>query len=229
MHLILFDIDGTILSSNGQAGRCLLDAMREVFGTIAFPEGYTFAGKTDPLIVRDLMVAAGFDDDEIERRMPAVKDIYFERVCNGLLEREKMTVFSGVSELLDGFLDETSVHLGLVTGNWERSGRAKLDCVGFNHYFEFGGFGDDGADRRLLPAAAIGRARESIGSHLERQRSIIIGDTLHDIDCAHANGMRVIAVATGSTAAEDLERAGADLVVETLEQLDIAVVLDMCR
>ena len=88
-----------------------------------------------------------------------------------------------------------------------------------NRYFDFGGFGEDGPDRRRLPRAAVRRASDQTGRAYRSDEVLVIGDTVLDIDCAHANGMRVLAVATGTTDRETLHRAGADHVVETLEQV----------
>jgi phosphoglycolate phosphatase-like HAD superfamily hydrolase len=219
MTLALFDIDGTLLSSNGQAGRMLLEALEAVFGKIEFPLEYSFAGKTDPRICRDLMVASGFDEEQIDRGLGEVQDRYFRRVCNGALERERMTLFAGAVALVRELAATDTVDVGLVTGNWERSGRAKLACVGIEHYFGFGGFGDDGADRRRLPPAALARATARTGRQYRPEEVVVIGDTLHDIDCAHANGMRVLAVSTGSTPFDALQQAGADAVVEDLAEV----------
>ena len=107
--------------------------------------------------------------------------------------------------------------LGLLTGNFARGAAIKLGHFGLFERFAFGAFGDDHVDRRDLVPVALDAARRS-GVHVESPaRVVIIGDTPLDVECAHAHGARAVAVATGPFSPTDLERAGADLILETLE------------
>ena len=65
MKLVLFDIDGTILWTDGAGRRAIHQALREVFGGIG-PEHHWFDGKTDRQIVRELMRLDGHDDRRID-------------------------------------------------------------------------------------------------------------------------------------------------------------------
>ena len=96
-----------------------------------------------------------------------------------------------------------------------------------NHYFGFGGFGEDGPDRRQLPIAAVRRATDRTGRTYRSEEVLVIGDTVLDVDCAHANGMKVLAVATGTTDGRTLAESGADRVVETLEQVTVEDLWEM--
>ena len=59
-RLVLFDIDGTLLSAGGISARALEATLRETFGTVGDAASYDYSGKTDPQIVRELMRGAMF-------------------------------------------------------------------------------------------------------------------------------------------------------------------------
>lgn len=216
MRLILFDIDGTLLTCGPQVGPLFLSALEEVFGTRGATDGYSFAGKTDPQIVHDLMSAAGFAADEVTRSLPAVEHLYTSRL-EERLDRDRMRLLPGVTEVLARLGGEPHREIGLLTGNWERGARSKLARFDLNRHFPFGAFGNDGIDRSDLPPVALERAAAATGSVYRPEETLIVGDTVHDVACAKAHGMPVLAVATGTTAAAELMAAGADWVVEDLE------------
>ena len=198
MLLVLFDIDGTILSSDGAGRRAITTALDELFGGSG-PQHHRFDGKTDPQIVRELMRLEGHDDAHIDARMDALLERYVS-----YLERElaapdhRPTVFDGVRELLDALEARDDVVLGLLTGNLERGARVKLRAVGIDpDRFRVSAFGSDSEHRPELPAVAQRRARDQLGVELPGERVVVIGDTPADITCGRAIGARAIAVATG--------------------------------
>ena len=82
MKLVLFDIDGTILWSDGAGRRAMTAALTQVFGS-AGPTDYRYDGKTDPQIVRDLMRLEGHTEEAIDARMAPLIEHYLQG-----LERE---------------------------------------------------------------------------------------------------------------------------------------------
>ncbi|MEM7354445.1 MAG: HAD family hydrolase [Acidobacteriota bacterium] len=216
-HLILFDIDGTLLRCGRQVGTFFVEALVEVFGSYGELEGYTFGGKTDPRIVIDLVRATGRGDDEILPKLATMRRIYLENLERGL-KREGMRLLPGVRELLDKLSARDDVMVGLLTGNWRGGAEIKLGRFDLNRYFSIGAFGDDGVNRRDLVPVALERAFEVCGQSFEPHRTLIVGDTELDIDCAQSAGVRSLGVATGFTEAARLEEAGADWVFANLEQ-----------
>jgi phosphoglycolate phosphatase-like HAD superfamily hydrolase len=201
-RLILFDIDGTLLSAGRAARESILAALRAVLGWDGTADGNDFSGKTDPQILRELVeesVGAGRFQAELAR----VLDRYVEEL-RSRLRPEAVVPKPGVPELLERLAREPNVVLGLLTGNIERGARLKLDPPGFNRYFPFGAFGDDSADRYCLPAVAVARARERTGRDFAGESVVIIGDSVHDVGCGRPLGARTVAVATGPTSAERL-------------------------
>lgn len=219
--LLLFDIDGTLLSKAADAHRDALHAaLLEVHGIDAkvVRGPLAPAGRTDGEIARALLLQAGVSARQIDERAREVQiecsRVYAELCPPDLADK----VVTGVGELLDWLADRSDVSLSLVSGNYEAVARLKLARAGIGRYFPSGqgAFGSDSEDRVALPPLARRRAGR-LGLPHPRERTIVIGDTPRDIACAHADGVRVFAVATGPYGIEDLERA--DAVARSIAEL----------
>jgi phosphoglycolate phosphatase len=217
MKLILFDIDGTLVWTDGAGRRAIHYALTEVFGSTG-PADYRFDGKTDPQIVRDLMRIVGHDDEQIDARMQVVFDRYVERLRVELhAPGYRPRVMPGVFELLDALEVRPDVVLGLLTGNLIDGARAKLQSVGIDPVrFRVGAFGSDHADRPLLPDVARRRLRDELGLEIHGSDCVIIGDTPDDVTCGRAVGARAIGVATGRYGVDELREHGAAAVFADL-------------
>lgn len=215
MRLVLFDVDGTLLSCGPQVRPLFGAALEEVFGEVGALEGHDFAGKTDPRSVVELMTSFGREEAEVRARLPAVREAFARHLEAGL-RHEEMCLLPGVVELLESLTARDDLRVGLLTGNWETSGRIKLSRFGLNEFFGFGAFGDDAEERRDLVPVALERARRISGRHFAPEATLIVGDTPRDVDCGRAHGVPTLAVATGFTPAEDLSAAGADWVATDL-------------
>ena len=224
MKLVLFDIDGTILWSDGAGRRALHHALRETFGTIG-PEDYWFDGKTDPQIVRELMRLAGVDDAEIERKLPQAIERYVARLRIELDDpTHDAAMLPGIPELLDALDARDDVILGLLTGNVVPGARAKLARVGIDfERFAIGAFGSDHEVRPELPAIAQRRCRETLDLHLPGERIIVIGDTPADLTCGISIGARAVGVATGRYSVAELQEYRPHAVFADLSETDAVV------
>jgi phosphoglycolate phosphatase-like HAD superfamily hydrolase len=217
-RLILFDIDGTILLCGPQVRPALSDTLVEIFGTAGDVDTFDFAGQTDPRIVIGLLTRAGIPEEEVRARLSEVRAGYVKRL-DRMLNRDRMRLLPGVPEALEHLAGRDDVALGLVTGNWEPGARTKLSRFDLNRYFPFGAFGCDAVDRPDLPPVALERAERVLGRRFRPEEALIVGDTIHDVACAKAHGIPVLAVATGRTSAETLRAAGADRVVGDLTEV----------
>lgn len=201
--LLLWDIDGTLIASGGAGMRALQHALREVFGIDASLADIDFAGRTDRWIMRAVFQKFA---------LPATEENFsrfFEGYVAALpaeLVNPGARVLPGVRPLLSQAAAHGAVAQGLLTGNLRRGAQAKLAHHGLWEHFAFGAFGDDSEFRNDLGPHALRRATEHHGLTFERDRIWIIGDTPHDIACGRAIGVRTLAVATGGSTREELER-----------------------
>jgi phosphoglycolate phosphatase-like HAD superfamily hydrolase len=222
MKLVLFDIDGTLVNCGPQVRPVFRDALVEVFGTAGAIDAYDFTGRTDPGIVLDLVRGAGVPDAVVRERLPRMRELYTGRLERAL-DRAGMRLLPGVVEILDRLSGREDVVVALLTGNWEPGAKAKLSRFDLNGYFQFGAFGCDGIDRSDLPPVALDRAERMMGRRFRPEEVLIVGDSIHDVSCAHANGIPCLAVETGRTPGETLRAAGADWVIPDLRQAAGAV------
>jgi phosphoglycolate phosphatase len=132
-------------------------------------------------------------------------------------ESTKYEVLPGVEELLPRLADAGYL-LGLTTGGTEDAARIKLDRAGLNGYFSFGGYGSDSPDRPELTRRGVERAQAAHGAPLDPGRCAVVGDTPLDISAAHAANAVAVGVASGHFTVDDLQAAGADYVLASLEE-----------
>jgi phosphoglycolate phosphatase-like HAD superfamily hydrolase len=204
VKLVLFDVDGTLLTASGAGRRALDRALRDVYGTAGPIDAYDFRGGTDPQIVRDLLRLADIGEEAI-----AAGEAALYRRYEALLEAEVgdgrgVSLYPGVRELVETLVARADAVVGLLTGNIEAGARIKLRPTGLWPRFRLGAYGSDDADRTRLPRVAAGRAEALVGRAFGGPDTVIIGDTPRDIGCARAFGARAIAVATGWHSVEDL-------------------------
>ena len=220
-RLVLFDIDGTLLSSHGAGRRAMEAALIETFGTSGASE-YRYDGKTDRQIVRDLMRGADFPDAVIDACMPQVLDAYVTGLKRELtLPRTRVEALTGVIDLLDALIPRAHCIVGLLTGNLERGAQHKLTAAGIEFArFALGAYGSDHEVRAELPAIAQLRAREVLGLDVGGASMVIVGDTPSDIHCGRPIGARAIAVATGQYSVDALAEHTPSAVFSNLADTD---------
>jgi phosphoglycolate phosphatase len=220
-RLVLFDIDGTLLDAGGTAARAFRAALEEVFGTSGKRNGYSFAGKTDPQIARDLLGAAGIEAERIEAGLGRAWELYLERLRVECVPA-RVRLHAGVEPLVRRLDRAPEAALGLLTGNLRGGAETKLRAAGLEfERFVVGAYGSDHGDRRELPSIAIDRAERRLGRRFAGKEVVVIGDTPHDIACGEHLGVRTIAVATGTYSAAELAACEPDHLFDDLadEQL----------
>jgi phosphoglycolate phosphatase-like HAD superfamily hydrolase len=221
--LLLFDIDGTLLSgATGAHSRALDGAIREVHGvnTDDLRAKIGPAGRTDGEIARLILLDLGVSARRIDELADAVREAccrIYARICPPDLSDH---VVPGIADLLPWLAGRDGVTLGLLTGNFEPVARLKLSRAGIGRWFAAGkgAFGSDSEDRAALPAIARRRGRAGrVGTSVPRDQTIVIGDTPRDIACARADGVLCVAVTTGQYGPDEL--AGADAVARDASEL----------
>ena len=205
---ILFDIDGTLIDAAGAGRACLNVAFAEVFGvepSLLAATAVPFAGRTDPAIFRSIADALGVAPRDYLARVDAVREAYFAALrIRMAIPDPRRRVYPGVLALLESLRASDHAAIGLLTGNLERGARIKLEAFDLNRFFPAGGFSTDDGDRRAIARIAAARVAEHHGAEIPPERTVVIGDTALDVDCARANGFRSIAVATGGASPEEI-------------------------
>jgi len=221
--LALWDIDGTLLKSEHAGIHAMLEALHDLHPGRSFSfDGVEVSGRLDPLIYQELAARHGIPGDDDSHATFRAR--YTERLRARLAARNTVRVLAGVVDLVSALHDHADWEQGLLTGNYEPTGVLKVIHAGLDpDHFRINAFADHGTTRRHLPPVAIKRFHQVTGSAVPPERVVIIGDTPLDVDCAHHNGCRCLAVATGIHPADELRAAGADLVVDDLS--DVAGIL----
>ena len=197
MKLVLFDIDGTLITSRGAGRRAMRTALERVFGAAGGIDQYDLGGRTDTRIVHDVMGALGWEPARVKDRLDDFFEAYLAGLTSEIGDGCHVVTLPGVSLVVDRLAQSADVVLGLVTGNIEEGARIKLLPTGLWPHFRIGAYGSDHMDRRRLPSLAARRAHALVGHTFAPTDVVVIGDTPHDIDCARAFGAVVIAVSTG--------------------------------
>jgi phosphoglycolate phosphatase len=230
--LLLFDIDGTLVQrASREHAAALMQAMHNVHGVTTNTIGHhgSAAGRTDGEIARLILLDAGVSADRIDERAADVQEEccrLYATMCPADLSQ---AVVDGMAETLEWLAGVKHVRLALVTGNFEPVARMKLRAAGIGHWFAHGqgGFGSDSEDRSMLPPIARRRAGRTaeLDSSWPREHTLVIGDTPRDIACAHADGVRCLAVTSGPYTRDEL--AQADVVARSSAELraQLAVLL----
>lgn len=217
--LVLFDIDGTLVT------RCLIHetsfsiAIKKVFGIDVNITEIPAAGRTDKWIVIELLKRKGL---QIERILPKIKKVYKE-MSNYFQEKikndESFERISNVEILLNNLKIRGHV-LGLLTGNVERIAKLKLKKVGLLKYFEDGGFGDISEKRSDLVEIAMKNIEHKLKIKFDKKDVFIIGDTPLDIECGKFSGVKTIAVSTGPFSLDELKKYNPNYLFEDFSNTD---------
>jgi phosphoglycolate phosphatase-like HAD superfamily hydrolase len=211
---ILFDIDGTLISTGGAGTRSWRGAFEKLYGIPADIGKFSEAGMTDPTVGRvtfEKVIGREPTDQEMARLMAA----YLERLPHEVETSEGYHVLDGVKELLPR-LSEQGFLLGITTGGLAAAAHIKLSRAGLNRFFSFGGYGSDAEDRTELTRRAIERGAAIFGRPLDPRHVMVVGDTPLDIEAAHGAGAIAVGVASGHYSVDQRQKARADYVVASL-------------
>ncbi len=219
MKLLLFDVDLTLINSGGAGRRAMSRAFTELFGNTNGLHKVSFAGRTDPAILREALEHHGDEWSEVIQE--AFKRRYLEYLVHEIARNhEDKHVEPGVEPLLDTLNQRSDITLALLTGNWRAGARTKLEHFSLWHYFEFGAFADDAWIRNELPAVAASRFEENSGHGIAPENVYVIGDTPRDVACAQPFGARSVAVATGLYSYSQLKAANPDFLYHDLSNMN---------
>jgi phosphoglycolate phosphatase-like HAD superfamily hydrolase len=219
MKLLLFDIDGTLMVTRGTGRNAMEISVRDVIGRPVSTRGVDFSGRTDPQILRDILLQNGLTEEEADGALDAILKRFVE-VFEATFEPALARVMPGVHRLLDRLAERDDVQLALLTGNLEATAYMKVDGIGLQGYFPFGAFGSDHPDRYQLPPFALRRAESHTARRYEGKDVVIIGDTKHDILCGRSLNVFSVAVTTGHHDRATLAVHEPDLLLDDLSDAE---------
>ncbi len=213
---LLFDIDGTLIITDGAGTISWSFAFKELYQLDVDIEKYSDTGMTDPEVGRRSFTA-------VIGRPPTTEEFskLLERRMHYLVQTVNEStgyhVLPGVQTLLPSLIEHGFI-LGLVTGNLEAAAHVKLHRSNLNQYFSFGGYGSDSPERSVLTKIAMARGETVYGEKISPDAFLAIGDTPNDIIAAHQAGIQCVGVASHKYTASDLKDANADFVLNSLEE-----------
>ncbi len=213
MHILFFDIDGTLIRCGGAGKAAMEAALAEAFDIQEIHDTVAYSGRTDRAIGRDLLIEHGLEPSEAHRRR--LTEAYLRHLPRTLAEKTGM-ILPGVAALLQALGQREDVSLGLLTGNIQAGARSKLSHFGLWEHFRFGGFGEIHEERNRVAHDALSAAEAYLCQAVDPARVWVIGDTPLDVACARAIGAKVVAVTTGWHTRAELVSSGPDLVLESL-------------
>jgi phosphoglycolate phosphatase-like HAD superfamily hydrolase len=216
MRVLLFDIDGTLVHTGGAGGAALFQAFREEFAA-ADRGQVALSGRTDRSICKDLLGLHGLEDSA--ENWQRLREAYLQRLPE-YLPRYPGRVLPGVARLLGDLAGQADAALGLLTGNLQEGARIKLAHFELDHYFAFGGYGDEHHDRNDVARTALQAAGRYLDGRAGTPSVWVVGDTPLDVACGRAIGARVLAVATGSHSRRELELTHPDSLLDDLSNTE---------
>ena len=221
-RLVLWDVDGTLITTGVVGRRALERGAADAAGLDAVP-GISMGGKTDPQIVAEILAAAGVPGETIPQLVPKALASAEHHLAQwrGWMTREGR-VHPGVREVLERLRATGGVRQTLLTGNVETNAFVKVDTFGLAGFFDFavGAYGSDDIDRERLVPVALGRAERIRGERYADGEVWIVGDTGNDLRCARAGGARCLLVETGREGVGPLGGLTPDAIFPDLSDTD---------
>lgn len=214
--LILFDIDGTLLHTNGVSKRIFCRGLSEIYGHSITWGDYAYRGQPDRQVALDLLVREGIELSAAQAGLEAAFD-QIGRLWRTHPVGQDITVYAGVREVVGAVDKNAKFSIGQLTANVRPAALGKLHAAAFDPaVFPTGGYGDDATDRRDLLPRALQRCCTHYRRDFTFEKTVVIGDSPADIACARFSGAHVVAVATGYTGRDNLAAHQPDLLIDDM-------------
>lgn len=211
-HLILWDIDGTLMHCGADGTKALNQTFYELYGLEDAFSRVGIGSAMDSVILERIMENFNLDKNDLSK----VKKVYVEILHNILKQNENKRILPGVKDLLEHIKSSRNCFNALLTSNLRSGAETKLESVGLNRYFHVGGFGDDIGEKWDAAKKGIAEAEEHYRVNFQKENIYLIGDSAYDIECAKKIGIVSIGVATGWMDYEVLKSHGPDYLYRDL-------------
>lgn len=199
---VIFDVDGTLISSGGAGGRSWGHASERLYGREADITEFTDTGMTDPEVAVEVFKYV-HDREPSEEELAALIAAYLWFIPDLVAASEGYEVLPGARETLER-LNEQGMPVGIVTGAVEAACHVKLGRGGLNGLLAFGAFGSDASSRPEILRIAVRRAGEHVGRELAPEECLVVGDTPKDVTAAQEVGCPSLAVASHKYGRDEL-------------------------
>lgn len=226
--LVLWDIDRTLLYVGDIDRQVYRETFAEVIGRPAERLPARGTGVTMPLAIRSLLLDNDVPEADVPSLLPHMVELLPHRLAAHAGDlREQGVLLPGAVAALKAVQAQPGYVSTVVTGNLKPNALLKLEAFHLDGFLdtEIGGYSSDNDHRPALVAVAQERAQAKHGTTaFSRSNTVIIGDSLEDVRTGLEGGAPVIGIASGKTTADELSTAGADVVLDSLE--DVPRLLD---
>jgi phosphoglycolate phosphatase len=215
--LVLWDIDHTLIENHGVNKEIYARAFELLTGWRAEHPART-EGRTEPEIMHNMLLAHGIESTPaLVARMP--KALESATLSKSAELQKRGRELPGARAALTAFQSSPEIIQSVLSGNIMPNAITKLSAFELDGFMDFavGGYGSDGEVRANLVGVAQERASVKYGVKFDEANTVLIGDTLRDVQAGRNGGAHVIAVATGSDSMEALRVEGADIVLSDLK------------
>ncbi|MBR0598992.1 HAD family hydrolase [Sinanaerobacter chloroacetimidivorans] len=220
LHLILWDIDGTLMHCGSDGTKALNRTFEELYGIDNAFYQAGIGSAMDSVILDRIMDQFQLNKEELER----VKQTYVDILKKILEQNQNKKILPGVQELLTSIKESENGFSALLTSNLRIGAETKLQSVGLHSFFEVGGFGDELGEKWDAALRGISEAENHFGVTFSRENIYLIGDSAYDIECAKKIGIKSIGVATGWMAYESLKEHSPDYLYTDLSDWEQLII-----
>lgn len=131
MHLVMFDIDGTLVQSTGFDSDCFQSSVQDVLGTYIEPDWHRFTHVTDDGVLDQILDEHNVREGR-KRVFESIKALFIQRIAEYIAVHGVKPV-AGAREFLAALAARGDVCLAMATGGWLQTAELKLKAAGISY------------------------------------------------------------------------------------------------
>ena len=210
INLVVFDLDGTLISSHETIYKATLHALKEINIFPKMPEKDFY--KTIGMHFEDIFAQFGFSVLDFEKFINIYKAIYFDYINLSI-------VYPGVNEIINK-LRWKNIKTGLLTTKGQDHAEAILRQFKLFDKFDSIMGRRPGIAHKPSPEPLL---KISGDLNIDIADVLMVGDSELDIQCGKNAGSKTCAVTYGYRTADDLKKAFPDFIVDNILDVDYIV------